>query len=99
LSDSNQVAWRVQCTAWGLIHRHEIIATIPSDMLTSTLSLPQAGGLQIRAIDLILKGMGVFQPSNAHFFPCFVKYLTYISVENHTPLPKMQIPGGDEDAH
>jgi hypothetical protein len=77
-SNSQQVAWLVLPAAWGLNLRPEIITTGMRETLTSALTLPQAGYLQIAVIELIPKGTGFVPTSIIHFVPSCVKHLPHI---------------------
>jgi hypothetical protein len=68
----------VLLAAWQLNLFPEIIATLPSETLTGGLHLPQAGYLQIAAIDLIPKGRRVVAPPIVHLVAGFVKHLPHI---------------------
>jgi polyferredoxin len=77
-SNSQKVAWFVLLTVWQLNVCPEIIATIPREMLTAAFNHPQAGCLQIGAIDLIPEGMGVVPHPIVHLVASFVKHLHHI---------------------
>ena len=91
-SNGQEVAWIVLPTAWGLNLGPEIIATVPSKMLTGAFNLPQAGCLRIGAIDLIPDGTGVVAPPIVHLVAGIVKHLPHESVEGSPPLPNRRTP-------
>jgi hypothetical protein len=92
LSNGQGLAWVVLPTAWRLNLCPEIIATVPSEMLTGACILPRAGCLRIGVIDLIPDGTGIVPPSIVHLVPGSVKHLPHICAEGSPPLPKRRTP-------
>jgi hypothetical protein len=77
-SNVQEIAWFVLLTAWRFKLCPEIIATVPREMLTGAFNLPQAGCLQIGAIDLIPEGTGIVPPPIVHLVTGFVNHMPHI---------------------
>jgi hypothetical protein len=77
-SNGQEVAWLVPPAAWWHNVCTEIIATIPTEMLTGGFNLPQVGCLGIGAIELIPEGTGIVQPPIVHLVAGCVKRLPHM---------------------
>jgi hypothetical protein len=73
-SNGQEVAWLVLPAPRWLNLCHEIIATVPTEMLAGAFNLPHAGYLRMGAIDLLPDGTGVVPPPIVHLVAGFVKH-------------------------
>jgi len=90
--NSQKVVWFVLLAGWWLHLCPEIIATVPRETHTTSLSIPRAGFLQIGVIDLFPEGTGVAPPPIVYLAVDFVKHLPHVWEEARSPLPNRQTP-------
>jgi hypothetical protein len=77
-SNGQDVACLVLRAAWWLNLCSEIIPTVPRETLPGAVNLPQAGCLQIGAINFVLDGTAVVPTPIDHLIAGIVKYLPHI---------------------
>jgi hypothetical protein len=92
-SNGKEVGWFELPAAWRLNHRPVIMATVLRELLTGACILPQAGCLQIGAIEFIPEGLGIVPPPIVPLVAGFVKHLHNIYAKGSPPLPKRRTPG------
>jgi hypothetical protein len=78
--NGQEVAWLVLPAAWWPNLCPDCITSVLREMLAGAFNLPRAGCLQIGAIDLIPKGMGVVPPPIVHLVVgCYQKFVPNMS--------------------
>ena len=98
-SNGQAVAWLVLLAAWQINLCPEIIATVPREALAAAFNHSLAGGLLIRAIELIPEDTEVVPPPIVHLIVGFAEHLPHLWVEGCAPLAKRWTPAPAVQPH
>jgi hypothetical protein len=90
--NGRQFAWLAPPAAVRLNLCTEILATIPTEMLTGVINIALSGFMRIGEIELIPEGTGVVPPPICHLGTGYVKLLSHQSAEGWPQVAKRRTP-------